>query len=447
MRLKLLAISIFFSISSQTFAITKNIDFYTGPSDNTNRFTVSGMLSEINNAEFNGSTLLVEGLNASSYITLNDKAPYFISYNEQNLNLYELLNKNKGKTITIDGTQYKVVGFTGEFIILTGTNSDRYIFKRIDDSIELPKEWFIQVQKGLKASFDDQIKESDKLYYSQNENGLTYTNDYQGVIQDDSKINLVHYININNGTDKIFDNVNLSFFLSETNVTKKRPEIMYKAMSAVSSDAIGIEEKPEFKAVDISGLKVITLGKPVTIQPNMNKIKHTDKLYTYENYVNIYLNDNFPVYFTPNDNSNDYEKIYNNAVSDIKNSLITNKNLFTDRIKIKLDKDDILASGNIDIYEKNKDNSKLIISTNLIHNEKSDLDIEKSQNRDLKIVDVNTVAWDKYKKSEIDIKNGNFKIDIVYISIKNDGKHNYNVMYKDKKYIIKSGEIVNIYTN
>lgn len=448
MKIKLLTAAILSALSAQSFAITKNIDFYSGSYSGSNRYTVSGTVSDLADKSFSGNSLLVDGINQSAYITLNGHTPYLLTYNEQEINLYDLFNKNKGKQITIANVTYTVVGHTGEFLVLSTADSDSYTFKKIDSNIQIPKDWVMNGQKGLRATFDEVIKPTDKLYYSQLESGLGYKNEYQAIIKDDKKIEFVHYVNINNSTGKSYENVLLTFFLSEANIQDRIRPVMYKSMARaetmMASDMNQDSGKPDFQIGSISGLKTISIDEPVNINPNMNKIKYNDKNYDYENYVTLAFDNSYAIYIQKEKNIAEYEKEYKEITDTVRESLLRNKEIFTDMIRIKTDKVDILPSGDLEVYDKQNGAERLIISTNTQHTENSDLEVIKSKNRDLKIKDISFSPIITPVAVKIIGDNGRFEIKIESITIKNESKNDYNIELKGIKHLIKGNDTVKI---
>lgn len=458
MKLKLLTIAVLSALSVQSFALTKNLDFYSGNS-NANRYTVFGKVSELPEVKANGKLLFVENIENNAYIRLNDQSPNYIGYVSNDSDLYSILKSNKGQELTIpDGTRYekfKLVDVMNDLLVLESidaTNSKDYKFVKIDQNLVLPKSWFVSSSKGLKALFDNDIKTDDVVYYSQQEGNLNYTNEYQGVLKNGKDFKLVHYVNVFNGSDKVYDNVNLNFFLSEANIQNNKPMPLYRG-KGVSMMAASMEMdtagKPEFSTVDVGELKAISLKEPVTIYPNTNKIKHTEKVYPYEQYTQMNMEKEYRLYFNSesqsnaeNDDAKSYEKWLNKSKIDITNNLINNQD-FKNMILVKLDKTDIIPSGDLQVYDNVNNVEKLIVSTNVNQTEHKDLDILKSENKDLK---VSNVVFFKETTKEMQVNNYN-KAKSVFLAIKeftlkNNGKIDYNVSVNGEKHLVKAGSSV-----
>lgn len=457
MKLKLLTLSILSAISVQSFALTKNLDFYSGNS-NANRYTVFGKVSELPEVKANGKLLFVENIDNNAYIRLNDQSPDYIGYVSNDSDLYSILKSNKGKELTIpNGTQndkFKLVDVMNDLLVLESVNAPEakdYKFVKIDQNLIIPKSWFVSSSKGLKALFNNDIKTDDVVYYSQQEGNLNYTNEYQGVLKDGKNFKLVHYVNVFNGSDKVYDNVNLNFFLSEANIQNNRPIPMYRAKGAVMM-AASLEmdaAKPEFSNVDVGELKAITLKDPVTIYPNTNKIKHIDKVYPYEQYTQMNMESEFRLYFNSETQSNsdsDEEKSYASWLEksklDITNNIISSQD-FKNMILVKLDKGDIIPSGDLQIYDNVNNVEKLIVSTNINQTEHKDLDIFKSENKDLK---VSNIVFFKEVSKEMQVNNYNktrsVLLEVKEFTLKNNGKIDYNVSINSVKHLVKANSSI-----
>lgn len=453
MKLKLLTLAVLSAISVQSFALTKNLDFYSGNA-NANRYTVFGKVSELPEVKANGKLLFVENIENNAYIRLNDQSPNYIGYVSNDSDLYSVLKSNKGQELTLPNgattETFKLVDVMNDLLVLestTNTKSGDYKFVKIDQNLVLPKSWFVTSSKGLKALFDNDIKTDDVVYYSQQEGNLNYTNEYQGVLKNSKEFKLVHYVNVFNGSDKVYDNVNLNFFLSEANIQNNRPMPMYRAKGAVmmaasmEMDAV----KPEFASVDVGELKAITLKDPVTIYPNTNKIKHTEKVYPYEQYTQMNLEKDYRLYFnsesqakSDSDEVKSYDKWLEKSKLDITNNLINNQD-FKNMILVKLDKTDIIPSGDLQVYDNVNNVEKLIISTSVNQTEHKDLDVFKSENKDLK---VSNVVFLKETTKEMQVNNYNKAksvfLEIKEFTLKNNGKIDYNVSVNGSKHLVKA---------
>jgi len=455
MKLKLITLAVLSAISVQSFALTKNLDFYSGNS-NANRYTVFGKISELPEVKADGKLLFVENIDNNAYIRLNNQSPNYIGYVSNDSDLYSILKSNKGKELTLPNIstteKFKLIDIMNDMLVLesvTSANDTAYKFVKIDQHLTLPKSWFVTSSKGLKALFDNDIKTDDIVYYSQQEGNLNYNNEYQGVLKNDKEFKLVHYVNVFNGSDKVYDNVNLNFFLSEANIKNNRPMPLYRAKGAVMM-AASMEmdtAKPEFSNVDIGELKAISLKTPVTIYPNTNKIKHTEKDYAYEQYTQMNFEPEYKLYFNTESNSEtDEAKAYarwlEKSKIDVTNNLVNGQE-FKNIILIKLDKDDIIPSGDLQVYDNLNNVEKLIVSTSIPQTEHKDLEIFKSENKDLKI---SNIVFFKEVTKEMQVNNYN-KTKSVFLSIKeftlkNNGKQDYNVSVNGKKHLVKANNSI-----
>lgn len=458
MKIKLLTLAVLSAISVQSFALTKNLDFYSGNS-NANRYTVFGKVSELPEVKANGKLIFVENIDNNAYIRLNEQSPNYIGYVSNDSDLYSILKSNKGQELTLPNgavtETFKLVDVMNYMLLLestTDTNKGSYKFVKIDQNLVLPKTWFVSSSKGLKALFDNDIKPDDIVYYSQQEGNLNYTNEYQGVLKDGKNFKLVHYVNVFNGSDKVYDHVNLNFFLSEANIQNNRPMPLYRAKGAVMMAAameMDTAGKPEFSNVDVGELKSITLKDPVTIYPNTNKIKHTDKVYPYEQYTQMNIDSEFKLYFNSETQSNSesdeaksYARWLEQSKLDITNNIV-NSQEFKNMILVKLDKDDIIPSGDLQVYDNVNNVEKLIVSTNINQTEHKDLDIFKSENKDLK---VSNIVFFKEVTKEMQVNNYN-KAKSVFLemkefTLKNNGKLDYNVSVNGVKHLVKANSSI-----
>lgn len=452
MKIKLLSLAILSTIATQSFALTKTIDFYS--TNGTNRYSVSGTLGEAKDIESFDNKLIIGNANNETYLTLNGNTPYHIHFNDNDLNIYQIFENNKGKEITYKNEKVKVVSLQGENLI--AENNEGLIFIPLNQLV-LPKKFLNEGKKGLKATFDDNVKLTDKIYYSQPDNSLSYSNSYQGTLDKDS-VKFTHYLNIQNASQNVFENVYLNFFLSETNIQRSiRPLArgqMMKAnlmMAEASSDSM---ERPQFETNNIQNIELISIKDPVNIYPNQNKLRYTEKSYPKEEYASLKLEPEYRIYFgddidikstytefkTANTNLNNlFNKKVDGLVGDIKN----NDRLFENIIDIKTDKGDILPSGKIDLYEKLDDKDKLIVSTNIDHVENKNIELLKNINRDLKIVDIKfyDIPDESYKKT---IKDKYFKLLIKSVVVENVGKQDYTINLFNKKTIIKKNEKITL---
>lgn len=436
-----------FVLASQAFAVTEQLDFYA----NGNRHSTSGQLKDFKNITKYKNYLIINDAQQDSYVTLNKKNPYFITYNEQPLDFNSVLERHKNEKITINGKEYKLIDVQNNGVVVQkDQDSEEYtLIKNVED-ISFKKNWLREQEKGLKVYFQNDLNNEDLLSYSQIENGLNYKNKYQVELVDDKNLDLTHYIQIDNGTNKVFENINVSFFLSDINVNKS--PIMFKGnMMAMQSRAIESDmvEKPEFQNTDLDNIKVISLKSPITIFPNMNKINFEEKKFNYEEIskINIDIKNYLPsirldLALKFEQDSKNIEEYKNQLKSSIKNNLDEQKYKFQDYIVIK-NKDKIFPAGNLDVYQGA--DRKLIVSDNIGYSENKDLEILKKSNSDLEIIDFN-LDIDKINKP-ITLMNSQQLQNQYYVyfkdfTINNKSNRNYNFMYNGHKYEIKSKEKV-----
>lgn len=434
-------------LASQAFAVTQQLDFYA----NGNRHSTSGQLKDLKNVIKYRNYLIINDAQQDSYVTLNKKNPYFITFNEQPLDLNSVLERHKNEKITINGKEYKLIDVQNNGVVVQkDPDSEEYtLIKNVED-ISFKKNWLREQEKGLKVYFQDDLKNEDSLSYSQIENGLNYSNKYQIELVDNKTLDLTHYIQIDNGTNKIFENINVSFFLSDINVNR-RPVMFRQDMVSMKSMGSNIQEieKPEFQNADLDNIKVISLKSPITIFPNMNKINFEEKRFNYEEVskINIDIKNYLPsipleTALKFEQDSAKVEEYKNQLKASIKNNLDEQKYKFQDYIVIK-NKDKVFPAGNLDIYQGPE--RKLIVSDNIGYSENKDLEILKKSNSDLEISDFN-LDIDKVNKPIKLINNqqlqNQYYVYFKDFTINNKSDRNYNFMYNGHKYEIKSKEKV-----
>lgn len=446
MKIKLLSLAILSTIATQSFAVTKTIDFYS--TNGTNRYSVSGEVGEVKDVESFDNKLIIGNANNETYLTLNGNTPYHIHFNDNDLNIYQIFENNKGKEITYNNEKVKVVSLQGENLI--AESKAGLIFIPLNQVV-LPKNFLNEGKKGLKATFDNNIQLTDKVYYSQPDNSLSYSNSYQGTLNQDS-VKFTHYLNIQNASQNVFENVYLNFFLSETNIQRDvRPfarGAMMKANLMMAESASDSMEKPQFETNNIQNLELISIKDPVSIYPNQNKLRYTEKSYPKEEYTLLRLEPEYRIYFGDDiDVKSTYTEfktsLFNKKIESLVNDIKNNDRLFENIIDIKVDKGDILPPGKIDLYEKLNDKDKLIVSTNINHIENKNIELLKNTNRDLKIIDIKfyDIPDEPYKKS---IKDRYFKLLIKNVVVENMGTQDYTINLFNKKTVIKKNEKITL---
>ena len=435
-------------MSSNLWAETKTLDFYS--SNGVNRYSISGKISELNFPVSNNSILITQA-NNEAYVKLGNLTPYNVRFLEQDLNIYQIIEANKGKNILYKGQNVKLLGAQNDKIVIQ--KDDAIMFVALDD-ISVPKDFINDSQKGLKVSFARDINSDDILFFSQPERQLSYSNSYDAIVHNDS-VSLSHYLNINNMSGTTYDNVYLNFFLSETNidnsVLRPMPQMVRAMAAAPISD---INEAPEFENDVIQNLKSISISKPTTIYPNFNKIKYSEKNYMLKQYAKIDIQENYDIYLgdvIDKDLTNLKDlKVQGTALNDIYMERINRikKNILSVQVRnfmdIKTDGEDILPSGKISIYEEVNKQDKLIVSTNINHTERKNIEIFKNKNNDLKILDVqftdvnNALGarnWQELKTLKLKIKS---------IEIENLSALPYTVKVMGQEIVIKGHQKVKL---
>lgn len=445
MKKKIINLAVLATLMSSTTlfaASNKTIDFYS--TNGNNRYSISGEIKDLD-LEINDKTLLIKEADSDAYVTLNNNLPYHVRFLENDISVYQVIEGNKGKTIKYKDKEVKILGFQGTNIV--AESNEGVVFIPVENVV-LPKDKLKDSKKGLQATFKNSIKDTDKLFYSQEERGLRYTNTFSARINE-NKINVAHYFNIVNSTKKTFEDVYLNFFLSQTNIANDRmpramPVMAMKSnMESVSNIAL---PEPDFIQDDVQSLKTISIKDPVTIYQNVNKIKYTDKTYSMEQYSKIHLRKNH-IISLGNYNKEDTKtvgvegsklnKLYKENVDNYRDNLLRGNIGIDNIISIKLNKEDVFPAGKIDIYENVKGNDKLIVSTQIGHTDGEKLEVLKNNKGDLKIRDV---VFKKFELKDVtaDFTN-NFNVELLIKSvvIENIGNEVAVIEIFDKKYTVK----------
>lgn len=394
------------------YSLEKNLDFY----KNTNRYSVSGNLEELKDISHNKKSLIINDANETTYITLNDNFPNKTYYQNQDLNLVNIINQNKGKIIKytqyVGPESYKIINFDGGSMVLQNMKSKEYLFINDLKEFTLPKELVSDYEKGLTAFFDTDINKTDILFYSQIDNNLNYTNNYQIRLIDNDKLRLVHYIDVQNSSNKTYDNVTLSFFFGDMNINNSPIEFRRKSsrteMAAMSSFN---DSQIEFENEDFSNVKVISIKKPISVYPNFNRIKYADNDYSYQLITKI----------------NSITTEYGDIPDDLILESIKNSKIFNNYIEIKRNSTDYIPDGSVSIYEKFKDKDRLIVNTNIRSTTNKNLELLKNKNLDLKVSHINIQKVRLLTEQRNNQKEEIYKKIIKSIKIKNEGKESYKI--------------------
>lgn len=402
--LSLLALSV---MTANTYALEKNIDFYNG----TNRYSVTGAVSEFKDLKFQDNSITLMNGNESTYVTINKESPFSIYYTNQELSFENIINQNKGKSLIYKDKSYTVVGYSYQTLVLSeqsSTPNSNYLFISDLKTFELPQDWVVDYEKGLKATFNTKINPTDQLFYSQLDNNLNYMNTYQLKIIDKEKIKFTHYIDVTNNSNQRYDNVNLSFFIGDMNINNRPPVSYLEKESRVRVQALSVassDSAPIFEQQDFSNVKVVTMKEPVTIFPNFNRVKYSDDTLNYQLITKI----------------DGIQKIYGDmSDSDILENLNKIKPFKNYLSIIQKDPSVFIPSGKVNVYEELKNNDKLIIETNLNSIQNKPIELLKNTNQDIVITSaiIKTTA-------KGDSKNKYLEKSISKITLKNKGKEDY----------------------
>ncbi len=446
MKFKLISIAVAtLCLSQSVLAQVKTLDFYSN--SGSNRYSILGKIKELNLPTENNHVLITNA-NSNAYVKLNNNSPFMVRFIENDLNLHQMIESNKGQMISHNGKNVKLIGLSGDKLIVEQDNKISFI-PLVE--VSFPKTLLNDAQKGLKVSFSENVKPEDTLYFSQPERQLSYNNTYEAVLNKDS-VTIAHYLNVMNNSSKTFDNVFLNFFLSETNVREigHRKAMVASAMVRSEmmrmSNDMAADEAPSFDENQVQNLKSIKIQKPMTLNPNLNKIKYTDKAYSVEQYVVFALTTNHVVYLEGLQDKKVENTVLVKKVEDIKAQIKSHEMNLKNMIEIKVDKKDILPAGKFDLYENVDGQDKLIVSSNISHTENEPIKLFKSKNNDLKIS--NVVMKENKELRRIDSKS---KPEIMWLTyrvesldIKNESNKEYVINIFDKKIKIAPNALVKI---
>lgn len=403
---KTFALSILaFTISSQSFALEKNIDFYNNGHTSKSIISYEGKLSEFNNIKFEDNILYIDNIKKESFIRLNDKTGYLYSYSLNN-SMYDILKNHIGENVSFNNSDgYKIFRVEEPYVILEKGNNFQYVNELKE--FKIPGDW-LNLTNGYKITFKEKIKEIDNIFYSYDEESLQSMNKYEIILISDKSLLLTHFIDIeNNG--KPHKDVNISFFHGDMNI-KDSTVRFYKnnrAESLMSSDMVAGNN---FTDTSLSNIKVVEL-KNTHLNSGSNKFNYKEKQFEYNEYVKL---------------NNDY--IINNPIhKDVKLSDLKEQINFSNYISFEL-KEDILPQGEVKVYEKNK----LIISDNISYSEKEPVFILKNSNKDLKIENI------EFTYIEKEVKN------IKSIEILNTSNRQYKLKFNEKVYILEPNKKTNL---
>lgn len=445
-------------ISGQTFALNKVMDLY----PNANRYTVEGNVKDFDDLiTVNNNSINILNGNENTYVSINDAMPNYIKYNDQPVNMYDLLSRHIGEKIKYKDEFYKITSVQNDGVWLFVEKDNENIFIKNYKNIKVSNDWLNKTQKGLFAEFNNNIVKNDYLFVTQQEQGISYTNNYIVNIKDTSNLDITHYLQINNGTGKIYKDMNLNFYISDINVNK-RP-IFYKANMLQMRASADVEsaQEPSFEMNNNNNIKSLSLNNKIDLGINLNKIKYkTDSLKYKEktilsiddNFINNVLSNNINELSNTKEYENlnkDYENNLNKKVKEyvLNQYLNESNNLFKDYIIVE-NKDKLYPQGAIEVYDKNKNGiKKLIVSDNINLTENKDIKLFKKNNNDLIIKDFDiTIIKKEYKENASPNPLIKYKY-IAYfknITIENRSEENYNIYLNEKEHLIKGKETIKI---
>lgn len=441
-----LAIALLFS--SVAFAQTKTIDFYS--SSGSSRYSTQGTIKSLN-LPIKDNTVLLSDVNNDAYVTLNNNYPIFSRLIRNNLSAYQMLNEFKGENVSYKDKTVKILGNSGDKVIVEDNNVVRFV--PIED-IQIPKSFFNNSQNGLKVTFNQNIKDSDNIYFSQIEPKLRFSNSYDSVINGND-IKVVHFLNITNSSLKTFDNVFLNFFFSPMNIQESMnlPVAMAAPMMNMAKSArADVSAPPQFENSNLNDLKMISIDKPITIYPNINKIKFSENTYPVKQFAKLNIEKKHQIFHVFNDNPKDFSKddlatmdkevevSYKNFVESFNKQDFTIQNI----IEITPSKDKVLPSGSFSVYEKSNNQDKLIISTPIQHTENKSLELFKGNNQDLKI---KNIKFKLDKQNNVSHKFYAAYADIESLDVENLGKKAFELKINDKLIKILPGKTETIKIN
>jgi hypothetical protein len=381
--------------TNSAFAINTNIDFY----PNKSVISFEGKINEFNNIKFENKTLYLDKVNRDLFLRLNDNTGIYYYYTD-NDSIYNKLRKNIGENILHQKhNMSKILKIEEPFVVIESSNKE-VIYEKNLNNFKFPLSWF-NINNGYEILFNKEIKENDNIFYSFEENTLSYKNNYEIKILDDQTLNLTHFVEIvNNGNP--YKDLTLSFFQGDMNINNSNsPMKMAKMeMSSMADNSLG---RANFSEESVSNIKLVSIEVD-NLRSGLNKILYKNKDFKYEEYVKI---NNIYQYSIETD-SKDIERVisFNNYIS------INNK-------------EDIFPSGELKVYS----NNKLIISDNINFNEKEELSILKNTNKDLKAEILEFEIKDNIKR-------------IKSINIFNNSNKNYTLNYENKKILLEANKKV-----
>ncbi len=381
--------------SNSAFAVNTNIDFY----PNKSVISFEGKINEFNNIKFDNKTLYLDKVNRDLFLRLNDNTGIYYYYTD-NDSIYNKLRKKVGEDILHkEHNISKILKIEDHFIVIESKNKE-VLYENNLNNFKFPLSWF-NINNGYEILFNDEIKENDDIFYSFEENSLSYKNNYEIKILDNENLNLNHFVEvINNGNP--YKDLTLSFFQGDMNINNSNSPVAMAKME-MSSMSDNYSRSAKFSEESISNIKLVSI-KVDNLRSGLNKILYKNKDFKYEEYVKI-------------------NNIYAYSI-ETENKEIEKEISFSNYISIN-NKEDIFPSGELKVYS----NNKLIISDNINFNEKEELSILKNINKDLKVEILDFETKDNLKR-------------IKSINIFNNSNKNYTLNYENKKILLEANKKV-----
>ncbi len=381
--------------SNSAFAVNTNIDFY----PNKSVISFEGKINEFNNIKFDNKTLYLDKVNRDLFLRLNDNTGIYYYYTD-NDSIYNKLRKKVGEDILHkEHNISKILKIEDPFIVIESKNKE-VLYENNLNNFKFPLSWF-NINNGYEILFNDEIKENDDIFYSFEENSLSYKNNYEIKILDNENLNLNHFVEvINNGNP--YKDLTLSFFQGDMNINNSNSPVAMAKME-MSSMSDNYSRSAKFSEESISNIKLVSI-KVDNLRSGLNKILYKNKDFKYEEYVKI-------------------NNIYAYSI-ETENKEIEKEISFSNYISIN-NKEDIFPSGELKVYS----NNKLIISDNINFNEKEELSILKNINKDLKVEILDFETKDNLKR-------------IKSINIFNNSNKNYTLNYENKKILLEANKKV-----
>lgn len=419
--------------STYSSAVEKTINFY----PNFNIYSINGNLVDLKEFSVKGNSVIFRDGKEDSYININNMTPKYIRYDNQSIDIFSLLSNHINETVSYKDKDYIIISAQNGNIVLKD-NDDKINFVNNIEEIKFPSNWIDTGLKGVSAYFDKEIELNDKVIWAQQEPGLDYNNEYVVNIKNDSKLDLIQYLKVNNKTDSIYKDVNVNFYFSDINVNN-RPPVLYRAalMEMKSADNSGNENN--FKMNESDNVKSISLNGKVNIYKNLNKLKYKEETLNYQsetiadfsNLLNQYSYSDEINNMINNQNISKEE-----VLKQIKRLLIEHFDLkdkinFKDYIVIE-NKNNIYPAGEMAVYGKPiNDSVNLIVKDSISYSENKDIKIFKKNNHDIKLNDFSIEV-------KQDVKDKKYILIFKNVTLENTSKIDFNVKINGETIVLKA---------